>query len=246
VSDVELYFDPVCPFCWQTSKWLRQVQRLTGLEIGYRFISLLFVNEPLGYDDQPANYRQVHEQGTRLLRVAAATREAHGNAAVGALYRQLGEALFEVDAPAPGGFGGILAHHLAGPDLPLVLRSAGLPEGLAAAADSEVHDPLIREETATALARAGDDVGTPILSFAPPDGPAFFGPVISDLPPDDEAVALYDAVSRLARWPGFAELKRSLRTFPDVRIGRDLRPVDQPPVDQPPAVEPPVDEPSAA
>jgi hypothetical protein len=28
----------------------------------------------------------------------------------------------------------------------------------------------------------------------------------------------------LARWPGFAELKRSLRTFPDVRIGRDLRP----------------------
>jgi hypothetical protein len=115
VPDVELYFDPVCPFCWQTSKWLRQVQRLTGLEVGYRFISLLFVNEPRGYDGMPAGYREVHEQGTRLLRVAAATREAHGNEAVGALYEQLGEALFEVDAPAPGGFEGILAHHLAGP-----------------------------------------------------------------------------------------------------------------------------------
>jgi hypothetical protein len=223
VPDVELYFDPVCPFCWQTSKWLRQVQRLTGLVIGYRFISLLFVNEPRGYEHQPAGYREVHEQGTRLLRVAAATREAHGEEAVGTLYRELGEALFEVDAPAPGGFEGIAAHHLAGPDLPAVLRAAGLPEQLAAATTSATYDHVIREETAAALARAGDELGTPILSFSPPDGPAFFGPVISDLPSDEDAVALYEAVARLATWPGFAELKRSLRTFPDVRIGRDLR-----------------------
>jgi hypothetical protein len=232
VPDVELYFDPVCPFCWQTSKWLRQVQRLTGLEVGYRFISLLFVNETRGYDGMPAGYREVHEQGTRLLRVAAATREAHGNEAVDGLYQHLGEALFEVDAPTPGGFEGILAHHLAGPDLPAVLRAAGLPEELAGATTSHAFDELLRLETKEALARAGEDVGTPILSFAPPDGPAFFGPVISDLPSDDEAVALYEAVSLLARWPGFAELKRSLRTFPDVRIGRDLRPDTTAPVDQ--------------
>jgi hypothetical protein len=224
VPDVELYVDPVCPFCWQTSKWLRQVQRLSGLEIGYRFISLLFVNEQRGYDGQPASYRELHTQGTRLLRVAAATREGHGEDAVGTFYRELGAAMFEVDAPAPGGFAGIVAHHLAGPDLPAVLRASGLPVELAAAATSEEHDGVIREETAAALARSGGDVGTPILSFSPPDGPAFFGPVISDLPADDDAVALYEAVVRLARWPGFAELKRSLRTFPDVRIGRDLRP----------------------
>lgn len=223
MPDVELYFDPVCPFCWQTSKWLRQVQRLTGLQIGYRFISLLFVNEARGYDDQPANDRDLHTQGTRLLRVAAATRESHGEDAVGTFYRELGEVLFEVDAPAPGALEGIVAHHLAGPDVPAVLRASRLPEELAAASTSTEHDAVIREETAAALARAGRDVGTPILSFSPPDGPAFFGPVISDLPADDEAVALYEAVVRLARWPGFAELKRSLRTFPDVRIGRDLR-----------------------
>ena len=224
MPDVELYFDPVCPFCWQTSKWLRQVQRLTGLEIGYRFISLLFVNEARGYEGQPDSYRELHTQGTRLLRVAAATRDVHGEDAVGSFYRHLGEAMFEVDAPAPGGFEGIVAHHLAGPDLPAVLRAAGLPEELQGATTSVTHDPVIREETAAALARAGEDVGTPILSFSPPDGPAFFGPVISELPSDDEAVALYEAVTRLAAWPGFAELKRSLRTFPDVRIGRDLRP----------------------
>jgi hypothetical protein len=223
VVDVELYFDPVCPFCWQTSKWLRQVQRLAGIRVGYRFISLRFVNEPRGYDGMPEGYREVHEQGTRLLRVAAAVRDAHGDDAAGAFYEHLGEALFEVEVPAPGGFQGILAHHLGGPHVPAVLRAAGLPAELAAASSSLSHDAVIRAETAQALARAGDDVGTPVLSFSPPDGPAFFGPVISDLPPDDEAVALYDAVSRLATWPGFAELKRSLRTFPDVRIGQDLR-----------------------
>lgn len=221
--DVELYLDPVCPFCWQTSKWLRQVQRLAGIDIGYRFISLRFVNEPKGYDGLPPAYPEVHRQGTRLLRVLAATREHHGEGAVGPLYERMGEALFEVDAPEPGGFEGILALHAAGPDLPGILRAADLPEELAGAADITDHDGVIRAETATALARAGEDVGTPVLSFSPPDGPAFFGPVISDLPSDEDAVELYRAVTRLARWPGFAELKRSLRTFPDVRVGRDLR-----------------------
>jgi hypothetical protein len=221
--DVELYLDPVCPFCWQTSKWLRQVERLAGIEIGYRFISLRLVNEPKGYDDLPPGYPEAHRQGTRLLRVLAATRAQHGEAAVGRLYEAIGTALFEVDPPAPGGFEGILGLLAAGPDLAAVLREAQLPAELAAAADTTVHDGVIRAETDAALERAGDDVGTPVLSFSPPDGPAFFGPVISDLPSDDDAVELFRAVARLARWPGFAELKRSLRTFPDVRVGRDLR-----------------------
>jgi hypothetical protein len=223
VADVELYFDPVCPFCWQTSKWLRQVARLRRLDIGYRFISLRFLNEPRGYDGMPEQYPAVHREGTRLLRVAAAARLAHGNAAVGVLYERMGEALWEVDAPEPGGIDAILAHQARGADLPAILRDAGMPPELAAAADRTDHDGLIRQETARALELAGDDVGTPIISFSPPDGPAFFGPVISELPSDEDAAALFDAVSSLSRWPGFAELKRSLRTFPDVRIGRALR-----------------------
>jgi len=45
---------------------------------------------------------------------------------------------------------------------------------------------------------------------------AFFGPVISRLPRDEDAVPLWDHVTALAAFPGFAELKRSLRERPQL------------------------------
>jgi hypothetical protein len=63
----------------------------------------------------------------------------------------------------------------------------------------------------------GRDVGTPILHFRPPAGTAFFGPVISRLPSDADAVRLWDHVVGLTTFPGFAELKRSLRERPQLR-----------------------------
>jgi hypothetical protein len=68
-----------------------------------------------------------------------------------------------------------------------------------------------------ALALTGRDVGTPIIQFQPPAGIAFFGPVISRLPSAAEAIPLWDNVLGLASFPGFAELKRSLRERPQLR-----------------------------
>lgn len=48
---------------------------------------------------------------------------------------------------------------------------------------------------------------------------SFFGPVVSQVPPPEEAVRLWNAVVTLAEWPSFAELKRSWRddlVFPSV------------------------------
>jgi hypothetical protein len=59
-------------------------------------------------------------------------------------------------------------------------------------------------------------VGTPIVHFRPPQGIAFFGPVISRLPGEADAVELWDHVIALAGFPGFAELKRSLRERPQL------------------------------
>jgi hypothetical protein len=78
-------------------------------------------------------------------------------------------------------------------------------------------DLEIRAETDEALSLTGKDVGTPIIHFEPPDGVAFFGPVVSRLPSEEDAVRLWDHVLGLTSFPGFAELKRSLRERPQLR-----------------------------
>ena len=84
--------------------------------------------------------------------------------------------------------------------------------------------PRSAQETDEALALTGKDVGTPIIHFEPPDGVAFFGPVISRLPSEDAAGELWDHVVGLARFPGFAELKRSLREQPQLAALRRATP----------------------
>ena len=134
---------------------------------------------------------------------------------MGALYTAMGESIFDVDPPADDGSRrdrlGTVEHAAA------VLTAAGLPVSLGEALHDESFDAEIREETRDALARTGRDVGTPIIHFEPPDGVAFFGPVISRVPRGEEAVRLWDHVIELARFPGFAELKRSLRETPRLR-----------------------------
>jgi hypothetical protein len=215
-ADINFYFDPVCPFAWMTSKWVRQVQAQRDYTVDWRFISLRQLNAHIDYDAHfPPEYEAGHTAGLRLLRVAAATREAHGGAAVARLYAALGAKIFDtappVDAPKDGGLrgtAGFVAPVLAGVELPATLVDA---------LDDAGWDAVIQSETDEALALTGKDVGTPILHFEPPEGVAFFGPVISRLPSDEQAGELWDHVVALARFPGFAELKRSLRERPQLR-----------------------------
>ncbi len=99
-----------------------------------------------------------------------------------------------------------------------VLEAVGLPTEFAAVADDDSWDAELDAETELALSRTGRDVGTPIITFEPPDGLSFFGPVISRVPSDEDAVKLWNAVMTLAKFPGFAEMKRSLREVPQLRI----------------------------
>ncbi len=215
MADVELFWDPVCPFCWVTSKWVRQVQEVRDVEVDWRLISLRFLNEPIGYDDRPSFYPAVHARGTELLRVAAAVRADHGAEAMGPLHEALGELLWETPAERMDDGEDMAAHQLRDLDLPSVLSDLDLDPSHAEAAADDSWDEALRAETDIATDRVGGDVGTPIITFGPPDGPSFFGPVISDvLPTAEEAGEAWDALVTLARWPGFAELKRTLRSMP--------------------------------
>ncbi len=213
-EDVRFYFDPVCPFAWMTSKWVRMVAAQRDYRVDWRFISLRILNAHIDYDSHfPPEYEAGHTAGLRLLRVAAAVRSEHGRDAVGPLYEAIGTRIFDtprtVDPLSASDQG---ARHVLAP----LLTSAGLPAEAADALDDESFDDLIRTETEEALALTGRDVGTPILHFQPPDGTAFFGPVISRLPSPVEAGALWDHVIGLASFAGFAELKRSLRERPQL------------------------------
>ena len=217
-ADIHFYFDPVCPFAWMTSKWVRLVQSQRGYTVDWRFISLRLVNSEVDYDSRfPLEYEAGHTAGLRLLRVLHRARSEHGRDVVGPLYEALGNHIFDSQPTSPTQERGELDPRGTASFLAPILAEVGLPRPLVEALDDDSLDLEIRTETDEALALTGKDVGTPIIHFQPPGGVAFFGPVISRLPSEEDAVRLWDHVLGLAAFPGFAELKRSLRELPQLR-----------------------------
>ena len=198
-----------------TSKWVRLVMERSAYTVDWRFISLRLVNATVDYDAHfPPEYEAGHTAGLKLLRVAAKVRAEHGPEAIGPLYGALGAHIFESTSTSGGWLadaGRIDARVVGG-----LLAGIGLDAGLAEALEDSSFDGELQAETDEALALTGKDVGTPIIHVQPPEGIAFFGPVISRLPSPEDAVRLWDHVIGLASFPGFAELKRSLREQPQL------------------------------
>ena len=217
-SDIEFFWDPVCPFAWITSRWIVKVQEQTDYSVEWKFISLRILNKDKDYaTDFPPEYEHGHTAGLRMLRVAAAVRADLGSEPMGRLYTELGSAVFDQEPNED--------YRLTLGTVPRVaaaLERAGLPTSYAEAVDDTSWDEVIEAETELALTRTGRDVGTPIITFQPPDGLSFFGPVISRIPDDADAVPLWNAVTTLAAYPGFAEMKRSLRETPQLRVFGEL------------------------
>ena len=212
--DIEFFFDPGCPFAWQTSVWIRRVAELNGIRIGWRFISLKFINED--NTDQPAGMVRAQDRGLRYHRICAAARQELGNEAVGQLYKAWGEAYWYT--PGEGDLPTRLGAAAASADPEAILRKLDLPESLLAAADDDSWDATIRAESDEAFRRTGPDVGTPIITYDPPTGNSLFGPVISNIPDDETAVKFYDALRTFADFPGFSELKRTDRAPLDLPL----------------------------
>lgn len=222
MADLEFFFDPMCPWAWITSRWVVEVRDRRALDVHWRFISLSQLNaetldradaaRAAGEDtDVPEQYRGIATTGARLLRVAAAARDRSGNDAVDRVYTAAGE-LLHTQGRSRAFWRGGDAGDLVGD----TLAAAGLPAGWAEAADDDRWDAVVHEETELALKRTGPDVGTPIITWDVdrPDEATMFGPVISRIPRGDEALRLWDAMAVVARTPGMAEFKRSLRSEP--------------------------------
>ncbi|WP_336250186.1 DsbA family protein [Stomatohabitans albus] len=204
-ADVRVYVDPECPFCWMTSTWLcKVVAPARQLNVEMRPISLWMRNE--GRDLDPG-YMAEKLPSLKLLRVLMALEESGGNTAFQAGYFELGRSNFNPDESVRTKPSTV--------DVAAMLRAIGADESLASAREDETYDDKIRLGTNEAEAIAGNDVGTPIIAI--PRGDAwvgFFGPVITQIPETDNALALWDALQAMMSQDGFFELKR----------GRDQRP----------------------
>src|SRR4051794_21747542 len=187
--DVEFFWDPVCPWAWLTSRWVAEVAAQRDLRVDWRFICLRLLNAAKDYErDFPAGYIAGHGSGQKLLRVAAAMRDAEGRDPIGDLYTQFGG-----DIHVRGRREDIVGAYEAG--FPDYLRSVGVADAYVGAANDERWDAVLQAETDDALSRTGNDVGTPIISFRR-EGKmhSFFGPVISNVPRGPDALRLWDAV----------------------------------------------------
>lgn len=193
------YFDPICPWCYQTSRWARRLEELGVIELDWGLFSLELQNA----GKEPEELAQAHARSARALRTAVAVRDAAGPSAVGAFYQALGRRVHERGEPLDDAA-----------TVEAALADAGFDPALCAAAWA---DPSTTDRVATEhrqLCCRTRSFGVPTIVLDGGDGPAIFGPVISEVPNDHDAVELWHHVSWLVRHPGFAELKRERLAAP--------------------------------
>lgn len=187
---VRFHFDPLCPWAWQSSRWIREVEKVREVEVDWRLFSLQLINE--NTDDPLAD---VHLTGTPALRTMALVRRLHGNRAIGHLYEALGMRVHE--DPTEDLDPTTVRSALADADLQTSLVDEALND------DSTMADVRVEHEAAVEEVGA---FGVPTIVLE--SGQGIFGPVIADAPGGEAAGELWDRVEWLIRHDGFFELKR--------------------------------------
>ena len=194
---VQFYFDPGCPWTWITSRWLVEVAQARDLQITWQLFSLRYHNvDNPGYDWIRDELDDQHP----AMRILAATKQHHGNAAVGKLYTTLGTWIHHDDD-----------EHLT--RLSEAIAAAGLPADIIDAGSDEKWDAIIEESTRNTYDIVGKEAGVPIVVIDGVEN-TYFGPVLSPAPTGDEALKLWDAYVVLGSIRGVYEIKRTREVGP--------------------------------
>jgi len=192
LTQVDFWFDPVCPWAWITSRWLLEVAERRPIQPRWHVMSLSVLNE--GKPDLSDRYREVLSRNWGPVRVLIAAEQKFGSALLGPLYTALGTRFHNEQQPRERA------------TIEAALADVGLPVELADAMDSTGYDETLRASHCDGMERVGYDVGTPVISV---NGASFFGPVLSPIPRGEAAARLWDGILLVAATDGFFELKRS-------------------------------------
>ena len=211
-TTVDFHFDVMCPWAYQTSRWMRDVRDQLGLTVNWRFFSLEEVNRREG---KKHPWEREWSYGWSMMRIGAVLRRSgataeEGMARLDAWYERAGRAL-HVEGHKP--HEPDVARHL--------LRELGFDPAVVdeAMADASTHDE-IRAEHQRVIDAGG--FGVPTLFF--PDGQCLFGPVLLDPPRGDAAVRLWSAVTAWVEFPHLYELQRPKSAADQQRITTAFRP----------------------
>ena len=193
----DMWFDPICPWAWMTSRWLLEVERTRDVRVRFHVMSLSVLNE--GREGLPERYERLLRTGWGPVRVAIAVEDKCGGDALRAFYTALGTRIHNLDLPISRAL------------YEAALAEASLPAELANAAETTEWDEALRASHHAGMDPVGDEVGTPVIHTPGPAGEtiAFFGPVVSPAPKGESAGRLWDGVLLVSGTDGFFELKRT-------------------------------------
>lgn len=197
---IRFYVDPLCPWCYQTMRWAMRLEALGEVMIEWRVFSLAIANKG---DEARAD----PEMGSgRALRTAVAVRNSAGNQSMGRFFAALGAAIHQRKQEA--GDVQTIRQALSDAGIDTAIADRALSDPMTWQAVVAEHDALVAEHKA---------FGVPTIVLNSGAGPVIFGPVISELPDDKDAVEMWRHVSWLVRNEGFSELKRERLRRPDFR-----------------------------
>lgn len=188
-THVTFYFDPICPFSYKTSLWIREVRTVRPIEIDWRFLSLQAINQGT------ENLKDAHAMSLPAFRTMAKARRERGDEIIDPIYREVGRlrheekediANLELLSDAIG---------RVGLDPALVMR----------ALEDESTMTAVQEDHDSGLQKGAFGVASIELDN---DNRAFFGPVLSEVPTGERAGEMWDHFTWLISQPEFYEVKR--------------------------------------
>lgn len=204
-DSIDFHFDPMCPFAFQTSIWIRNVRELNGLDINWRFFSLEEVNREEG---KKHPWEREWSYGWSIMRIGALLRR-RDMAELDAWYLRVGSALHleghKAHRPE-------VARHL--------LEEIGLDPELA---DQAIDDPTTHDDVLADHRRVVEAGGFGVPTIFSGDD-CIFGPVLIDPPTGDAAVRLWENVATWFEYPLLFEIQRPKNAGHVAAITESFRP----------------------